>query len=358
MHGTVYEAQDDRLVRVIDHTGAIHAELLWGPDSGQLIRLIVANATVDGRVITHPLLGDAHVVAGTAMTALDWQYPTEIPAIAEPGRIPSGAGSAILNTIAILARRSGVQALRYAGPYPTPALWRTLARSFRTTASEGEFTVGGLDRALRVARDPIAIDFVPAPHERVAVAGGFVELRAHLERAVIAGIAYEPSDRAARLVAAAAGSDALACEIWFGDAPYARVATLAPDGALLDGPHPIPRCASPVLGREFPAPLRGAIAELVADAVPSPLADAARAFCATHPVRWADLGAHAAADAEEAFLVHAALWDRIAPLGLGRLALALAEALAPVVTQALVRRASQLAASHATVEGSSSEEDP
>jgi hypothetical protein len=358
MHGTVYEAQDDRLVRVIDHTGAIHAELLWGPDSGQLIRLIVANATVDGRVITHPLLGHAHVVAATAMTALDWQCPTEIPAIAEPGRIPPGAGSAILNTIAILAQRSGVRALRYAGPYPTTALWRTLARSFRTTATEDAFTAGGLDRALRVARDPIAVDFVPAPHERLAIAGGFVELREEVERAVVAGVAYEPGELAARLVAASAASDAIACEIWFGDAPYARVATLAANGALLDGPHPVPRCDSPVLGREFPAPLRGAIAELVADAVPPPLADAARALCTRQSVRWADLGAHAAADADEAFLVHAVLWDRIGPLGLGRLALAIAEALAPVVTRALVRLTSQLAAARATVETSSEEDIP
>jgi hypothetical protein len=34
--------------------------------------------------------------------------------------------------------------------------------------------------------------------------------------------------------------------------------------------------------------------------------------------------------------VHAALWERIGPLGLGRLALALAEALAPVATAAIV----------------------
>ncbi|HZJ64611.1 MAG TPA: hypothetical protein VFD36_13930 [Kofleriaceae bacterium] len=37
--------------------------------------------------------------------------------------------------------------------------------------------------------------------------------------------------------------------------------------------------------------------------------------------------------------MHAALWDRIAPRGLGRLALALAEALAPVVAASVVRRA-------------------
>jgi hypothetical protein len=50
----------------------------------------------------------------------------------------------------------------------------------------------------------------------------------------------------------------------------------------------------------------------------------------------ADLGARAAAERSGGFAVHAALWDRIGPLGLARLALALAEALAAAV----VRRAS------------------
>lgn len=400
MHGTIYEERDGHLVRIVDRTGAVHAELSWGRgatgaladldpgdrgdpvgpgrsvDPGhpvelpRLVRLAVATAVVDGAVISHPLLGAAHLVGDTAMSALVWARPTEIPAIAEPGRLPLGAGAAILNTIAVLAQRAGVPRLRYAGPYPTAALWRTLARSFRCDASEAAFTAGALDRALRVARDPIAIDFVPAPHERIAIAGGFVELRDHIERAVIDGIGYEPGGSPARLVVEPSreahpgktgepnhretgeprsgetgepryGSEGEPrhCEIWFGDAPYARVATLAPDGSLLAGPHPIPPCESSVLGREFPLALRIAIAELVAGAVAAPLAAAARDLCAARGLRWADLGARAAREDAGGFAVHAALWDRIAPLGLGRLALALAEALAPVVTAAVVRRA-------------------
>jgi len=404
MHGTKYEERDGRLVRIIDRTGAVHAELSWehgatgsyadlGPgdpgdpevrggsvdrgDPGgppRLVRLAVANAVVDGAVVSHPLLGAAHLVGDTAMSELVWARPTEIPAIAEPGRLPLGAGAAILNTIAVLAQRAGVPSMRYAGPYPTAALWRTLARSFRCTAGEAELTAGALDRALRVARDPIAVDFVPAPHERLAVAGGFVELRDAIERVVLDGVAYEPGGSPARLVAGQPGErhdapgpddahgphgphdaqrrhqareaqgahDAWApchCEIWFGDAPYARVATLAPDGSLLAGPYAIPPCKSSVLGREFPLALRIAIAELVADAAAAPLAGAARELCAERGLRWADLGARAAREDADGFAVHAALWDRIAPLGLGRLALALAEALAPVVTAAIVRRA-------------------
>src|SRR5689334_10654800 len=159
MHGTIYEVSAGRLVRVIDRMGIVQAELSWHDTTGQLVRLAVRNAVVQGAIITHRLLGMAHAVGGTAMSALDWARPTEIPAIAEPARLPLGSGSAILNTIAMLAQRAGVASLRYAGPYPTAALWATLARSFRSTGSEAAFTAGALDRALRVARDPIAIDF-------------------------------------------------------------------------------------------------------------------------------------------------------------------------------------------------------
>jgi len=330
-------------VRVIDRTGACHAELTWNDAADRLVKLVVDGAIVDGAIFHHPLLGDAHTVGDTAMTALDWARPGEIPAIAEPARLPLGAGGAILNLIALLAREAGIAALRYAGPYPTAALWRSLARSFRCSADEAAFTAGALDRAVRVARDPVPVDFAPAPHERLAIPGGFVELRDGVLRAVVGGVAYEPGGSPARLVAAD-GTDGPAgghhCEIWFGDACYARVATLAQGGSLAAGPHPIPACASPVLGRAFPGALRDALAELVADAVPALLAADARALCATTSLHWADLGARAAHELPGGFAVHAALWDRIAPLGLPRLALALAEALAPVVAAAVVRRAS------------------
>lgn len=357
-HGTRYEEDAGRLTAIVDRTGSAWARLAW--DGERLAELRVPSGgggevIVDGAVMTDPLLGDAHAIrvigagdddAGdgsgevvTAISALDWRRPAEIPTIAAPGRLPPGAGGALLNAIAVLAARAGVPALRYAGPYPTPALWRSLLRAFRTGGTEAAFTAELISRAARLARDPIAIDFAPAPCERVAIAGGHVELRDDVERAVLGGVAYEPGGSPARLVPDAPddGADGGArAEIWFGDAPYAHVATLGPDGALTSGPHAIPPCESRVLGAEFPPPLAIALASLVADAVPAPLAADARAWMTSRPILWADLGARAATMQGGEILVHAALWDRIGPLGLGRLALALAEALAPVAAAAVV----------------------
>lgn len=337
--GTRYEEHAGLLTRVIDRTGRVHATLAW--QGNQLESLEVPGATIRGAVIADRLLGPAHVleaagVPATTLSALDWAHPTQIPAIAAPARIPAGAAAPIMNAIALLAARAGVPALRYAGPYPTHALWRTLLRSYRTTAAEERFTADALDRAVRVAREEIEVDFIPAPHERVAIEHGHVELRDGVERVVLHGVAYGPAGSPARLVSA--GGDYRA-EVWFGDAVHAHIATLAADGSVVDGPHALRPYASGVIGRAFPPALRGALAELVADAVPAPLAPGARAAITARPIRWADLGARAASHDASGFSVHAALWDRIAPLGLARLALALAEALAPVVAAAIIAEA-------------------
>ncbi len=296
--------------------------------------LKLGTIAISREIVRHPLLGDAHVIehAGrpvTAMSALDWERPTVIPVVAEPAKLPPGAGGLLLNDIARRAERAGVRALRYAGPYPTPALYRALVRSFRASADEDTFTRDVLDRALRLARDPIAVDFTPAPHERVELACGHVEIRDGIEAAVIAGTRYERDGSVNRIVDHR-------CEVWFGDSCYARVATLSPRGELVAGPHAPSALTSPVLGKTFPPELRAAIAQLVADAVPAPLAADARAAVEARPIAWADLGVRAARRTGDGFEIHAALWDRIAPHGLARVALAIAEALAPVVTTAVL----------------------
>ncbi|HEY3805749.1 MAG TPA: hypothetical protein VGL61_24245 [Kofleriaceae bacterium] len=295
--------------------------------------LEIGRLRISRELIAHPLLGRAHVIeyegnAITAMSELDWDRPTRIPAIASPGALPPGEGARLLNAIAERARDAGVPALRYAGPYPTPALYRTLLRSFRADGDEARFTANLFGR-MRIAAfggDPgeVPIDFTPAPHARIDHAHGWCELRDGIERAVIDGTSFEPDGSPGRLVDHAA-------EIWFGDGCYARIAQLSPAGELLEGPHAPPQLSSSVIGREFPAELRAALAELVADAVPSPIADDVRRMVELASIEWADLGTRVAIRRGGGFLLHAAIWERIAPLSLARVALAIAEALAPMM---------------------------
>ena len=338
-YGTRYELRDGQIVRIVDRDGHEQAAAQWEGD--RLVRLSVAGgaAVVDGEIAADALLGRAQRVTtahgATAVSAIDWAHPTEIPAIADPA-VLGVAGASLLNVLAVLAMHARVEALRYAGPYPTPALFRSLARSFRTTAAEAAFSADVIARSATLARDVIPIDFVPAPCEHVALPGrGHVELRDGLERAVMGGVAYAGPSAPGHARLVADGEQVRHAEIWIGDAPYARIATFDLAGRLLFGPHAPPACTSAVVGKAFPPALVAAIAELVADAVPAPLADAARAYLGARPLVWADLGVALARATPEASLVHAALWDRLAPRGLARVALAIAEALAPVVTRAV-----------------------
>src|SRR5450432_533636 len=224
------------------------------------VDLAVGDVVIACDIVIHPLLGDALIICDrsgeplTAMSVVDLDHPIEIPTIAEPGKLPPGTGALRLNLIAERAPHP----LRYAGPYPTPALYRALARSFRASADEATFCDDVLGRALRLARDPVAVEFTPAPHRRVAFPRGWTEVRDGVERAVVDGVSYERGAALARLTANRA-------EVYFGSVRYAHVATFTEDGKIIVGPHAILALASEVIGKEFPPPLRAAIAELIAD---------------------------------------------------------------------------------------------
>ncbi|MEZ4366029.1 MAG: hypothetical protein R2939_07050 [Kofleriaceae bacterium] len=291
---------------------------------------------VDGAVHAHPLLGPAHRLttstgAVTWMGAVTWARPDRIPAVEHPALVPALAGTALLNLIARQARRAGVATLRYAGPYPTAALWSALAQCFTTTATEDDFTRDAERRAARVDASPVAVDFTPAPferrwlHPRVAV-----QHRAALERVIVDDVAYVAGGGPHRL---RVDGEVVRAELWIGDAPWAEVAVVTPDGGLLSGPTPTPAPSADVVGRALPPALTSALAELVVELVAAPLAAVVRAELARTPVVWGDAGARLAVDAGDRVLLHAALWERLAPHGLARVALALAEALAPVIAR-------------------------
>src|SRR5665647_926108 len=124
-YGTQYEERGGLLTRVVDRTRCVHANVTW--HGRALTTLEVPGAIVRGEVIEDALLGSAHAIdrastidppcRATSMSAIDCAHPTQIPAIAAPARLPTGAAAPIMNAIALLAARAGVPALRYAGPY-------------------------------------------------------------------------------------------------------------------------------------------------------------------------------------------------------------------------------------------------
>jgi hypothetical protein len=158
--------------------GADHP--LWGPSD----RLVHAPA----RGARTPL---------TIAAAVPWLAVDFIPSIAEPARLPAGAGAGLLNVLATLARDQGRPALRYRGPYPTEQLFWSLTESFRF-----DLPGPGLDPLAEFLADSEAtfargipreapLDWIPAPHERHLAADDLVvHLRDGVERIAWRGRSY------------------------------------------------------------------------------------------------------------------------------------------------------------------------
>lgn len=261
----------------------------------------MAGLVVHKDAVSHPLLGRAHVIehAGrplTAMSEIDWDAPREIPAIAEPAALPPGTGTLLLNDIAERAQRAGVQTLRYAGPYPTHALFASLLRSFRTTGTVEAFTKDALDRAVRIARDEVAIDFVPAPFTRE----GDVDVRdGVVDRVRIGGVTYDREEQPFSLARLVDDSAILTVGV-----PLVRIARLA--GHTLVDVQPIPAFQTAANGTELPQALRDELAD-VGDLVPAPLVDDVSLAIRTRTARWEDLGWRASKITDEGFALHVGL---------------------------------------------------
>jgi hypothetical protein len=309
----------------------------------QVNRLEIGGLVVHTDVVSHPLLGDAHIIEHnrkpiTAMSAIDWDRPTRIPTIAEPRALPAGSGSALLNEIARRAQAAGVTALRYAGPYPTHALFKSLLRSFRTEADEDDFTNDVLGRAMRVARDEIAVDFTPAPFTRRATQHGFVDVRdGAVERVQIGGVVYDVDGTVGSLARLLPTSHGWAARLGFGtEYAWTTIADLDAKGEVVDGPHAMPRMKHDVIGKEFPRELRMQFADAVGDLVATPLADDAKAAVLARPVVWQDLGWRSAAKHGEGFALHAAMWTVVAPQSRQQFVLTVSYHLAMIVQTTLV----------------------
>jgi hypothetical protein len=170
-------ALDGRWVTVLPG-GAEHP--LWGPSDR-----IVTPASDPGR-------GDDLL---TVCAAVDWDAVAAIPALADPTRLPAGAGIALLNLLAAQASDQARGPLRYRGPYPTEQLFWSLLESFRLVAPPPDPLATFLEDAEEVfergASREAPLDWEPAPHERLFLdAGVVVHLRDGVEKVQWEGRSY------------------------------------------------------------------------------------------------------------------------------------------------------------------------
>lgn len=333
---------------LVDRTGAAsvrrEGERLWiyGAPGRELL-VEPANAEAEHPVFGRCLRLSSDEELCSVMGAVDWARPASIPPVAEPARLPAMTGTMLLNAIALAAAHAGISALRYVGPYPTAALYASLGQCFVASASEEEFTAEGLELlvAPRMAEAPV--DFTPAPFERWWPTPRIgLQARRQIERVFVDGAAFERGGSGVRRLVARDADErvadspdedrVLAAELWFGDARWAVLAELSPSGDVRRGPLPLPALADPILGQEVPLSLRRALASLIAEAVPAPLAPLVAPLLETAHIRWGDAGTSALLATGDDVLLHAALWITLRPHGAARLALAIAEALTPWVT--------------------------
>ncbi|MGH7268004.1 MAG: hypothetical protein ACREMB_24570, partial [Candidatus Rokuibacteriota bacterium] len=165
--------------------------------------------TLDGQMVgvlpggaDHPLWGPSDRIVGADRTvltvcgAVDWDRPPAIPPLAEPARLPPGAGTTLLNVLSALAADAGTGPLRYRGPYPTEQLFWALAESFRFDPAARDpvaaFTEGAEAALVSGASREAPLDWTPAPHERRyhRADGVGVQLRDGLEKVRWEGRAY------------------------------------------------------------------------------------------------------------------------------------------------------------------------
>jgi hypothetical protein len=101
------------------------------------------------------------------LPALDYAALRWLPAFDRPLALPPGAGSAVLNFLALLAALQGVASLAYRGPYPSPALFAALCGSFATEGDpvgvQARFTAGQTALAFRGELVESPVRWRPAP---------------------------------------------------------------------------------------------------------------------------------------------------------------------------------------------------
>lgn len=303
--------------------------------SGDTVRLRVPGAhpehaiEVRPRAAEHEVLGLCDVVARpngpplARFQAVDWRHPRAIPAMDRPAAVPPGAGSAILNLLAGSAAARPSQPLRYVGPYPTNALLQSLLTCFRVEAPVTEarerFTAGVEELAVSGVMREIPVDFWPDPFTRIWHEGGpgvapvCIQMRRGVDAVYIGQRGYrrETTGVDPRRVRAdsdgSAGGSSWQVVIEMGGQVWARIARVSDDGALLEGPHPVPSVTNALCGTRLPPGIHRALLAALPERAPRLLRPALVHVLTTTPLSWADTGDTLARHRDGGVQVHAAL---------------------------------------------------
>lgn len=216
----------------------------------------------------------------TLFQSLDYARPDFIPPLLEPGRLPPGGGTALLNLIAGLMKDRGLATVRYRGPYPTEQLFTALLECFRYASGERL----PLERFLADG----GLDWHPAPFETLHVRPGVVvQLRHEIEKVVVDGtVFYRPEwqeirRREPRVVRAE--GDRVVCSLWALGGPLEDRLVLDRTGEILESPKPAADAGAPA---PMPPIWRGALGELIARESAPALASAIAAVTDDLELEW------------------------------------------------------------------------
>ena len=134
----------------------------------------------------------------THFRAVRYTDVAAIPPLDDPGILPTGAGSSLLNVLSLLSQDQGKRLLRYRGPYPSERLFGTLREAFHSGGEAGSirerFTRGAQEAALHMEMREAEVDWTPAPHEYFfPAAHTCVQLRDGIEKVYDRGrVSYHP----------------------------------------------------------------------------------------------------------------------------------------------------------------------
>jgi hypothetical protein len=215
--------------------------------------------------------------------SIDYARLDFIPPLAEPRRLPPGAGTAILDLLAGLMKDQGAARVRYRGPYPTEQLFTALLESFRYDPAVSD----PLERFV----DGAALDWLPAPHERHHVTETTcTQLRQEIDKVVCNGVSFYRADwqdvqrREPRVVRAE--GERVVCSLWALGQPIEDVLVLDRAGEVLETRAPTPSRAAPAALPPVWAP---ALGELIARESASPLAGAIGEVANHLQLSWGDV---------------------------------------------------------------------